>query len=126
MEVVTAQMVTSALSKALDAAAGEAGRRSLAALASIVVKWKARSGNGAAKELPAVDESLKPERIPGLAQVLAAAASADPAFAAELADWQRGAVITVTGAGNVTGTVSGTVDGSVVQARDISGPVTFN
>ncbi|WP_194892505.1 hypothetical protein [Catenulispora pinisilvae] len=128
MEIVTAQMLAGALSKALDAAGGEAGRRSLAGLAWIVGKWKTRSGGEAGEALPALDGPLNPEQIPGLAQALAAAAAADPTLAAELADWHRAAVVTVTvtGAGDVTGTVSGTVDGSVVQARDIAGPVTFN
>ncbi|MBS2533647.1 hypothetical protein KGQ20_12785 [Catenulispora sp. NF23] len=126
MEIVTAQMLAGALSKALDAAGGEAGRRSLAGLAWIVGKWKTRSGGEAGEALPALDSPLQPEQVPGLAQALAAAAAADPTLAAELADWHRAAVVTVTGAGDVTGTVSGTVDGSVVQARDIAGPVTFN
>lgn len=125
MEIVTAQMLTAALSKALDGAGGEAGRRSLAALAWIVGKWKARSGSEFGEVLPALDSPMAPEQIAGLAQILAAAAAADSALAAELADWRRGAVITVTGAGDVSGTVSGTVDGPVVQARDVSGPITF-
>jgi hypothetical protein len=125
MEIVTAQMLSGALSKALDGVGGEAGQRSLAALAWIVGKWKGRSGGEFGTMVPALDSSLAPEQIAGLARILAAAAAADAALAAELADWRRGTVITVTGAGDVSSTVSGTVDGSIVQARDISGPITF-
>lgn len=129
MEIVTAQMLAGALSKALDAAAGEAGKRSLEALSRIVGRWRSRSGGETGKAeveaVPDLENPLEPEQIPHLARLLAAAAGTDPALAAELIDWHHGAVITVTGAGNVSATVSGTVDGPVVQARDISGPVTF-
>ena len=126
MEIVTAQMLAGALSKALDAAGGEAGRRSVAVLARIVGKWKSRSGSEAGEAVPALDDPLKPEQIPGLARALAAAAAADPVLAGELADWHRGTVVTVTGAGDVSASVSGTVDGNVVQARDVTGGITFN
>ncbi|MFC0533163.1 hypothetical protein [Phytohabitans kaempferiae] len=65
--------------------------------------------------------------IERLARALAAAARDDPAFAADLARlWPavRAATIAASG-GGVVNQVSGTVSGAVVQARDVSGGITF-
>jgi len=68
-----------------------------------------------------------PEQISGLAERLARLAADDPELAADLGAWHATTIATVavTGAGDVTNTVTGTVYGNVVQARDVSGPITF-
>lgn len=125
MEIVTAQMLTGALAKALDAAAGEVGRQSWAALLRIVKQRRGRSKDGEQDDLPEVKSSTDVEGIARLAGSLEAAAAADPMFAAELAEWHRSAVTAMQWIGTTHSELSG-VAGNVVQARDVSGGLHFH
>lgn len=62
----------------------------------------------------------------GLARLLVGRAEVDPPFAAALGDWFTGAdrLVREHDTGNVN-IVSGTVHGPIVQARDITGPISF-
>lgn len=119
------QMLAGAVSKVLDTAAGEAGRQSWAALVRIAKKWRARSGAGE-ESLRELENPPDAAGIDALAKSLETAAASDPALAYEFANWHHSVTVVVSGAGDVSSTVSGTIHGPVVQARDVSGPITFN
>lgn len=125
--LITVPMLTSALAKVLDTAAGEAGTAAWAALAAIIGRHRKRVAPDA--DLPVVAPG-SPDEAEALAAALAGSATFDPALAAELRDWQAAVELNVsirvqTGAGQVGNAISGTVHGSVVQARDVTGPITF-
>lgn len=129
--VITAQMLVGALTKALDSAAGEAGKRGWAGLVELIKRRRARSQGAEGESDGPVGSGDTPDApdsasdVGRLAEWLAAQAEGDPRFARELLDWHKTVITTVSGQGDVNNSVSGTVSGSVVQARDISGPITF-
>lgn len=138
--VITAQMLAGALTKALDAAAGEAGRRGWAALVELIKRRRAARSQSADDRAQGSDDQAEgagdqgqeaveaphsASEVGRLADWLAAQAEGDPQFARELLDWHKTVITIVSGQGDANNSVSGTVSGSVVQARDISGPITF-
>jgi hypothetical protein len=126
--LITAPMLVSALTKLLDSAGTEAGKRAWGALARILARSRAkRLTRGEAHETESVasEPPTSPEAIAALADGIARMAAADPELAHALRTWHSSVTAISTGAGGVSNTVSGTTHGSVVQGRDISGPITF-
>ncbi|MCX4098122.1 hypothetical protein [Nocardia sp. alder85J] len=111
--------MTDALHKILDSAAGEAGKRAWEALATLLGRH--RSEPDATEEPVPVPET--DSEIEDLANRLARIAAADPAAAERLRAWLDG--IDGDPPGTTHNTISGTVQGHAIQARDISGPITF-
>lgn len=109
--ILTPAILTTALTKLVGTAAGEAGTMAWDALKGLITRHR-----GTAPEQPTT-----PEAVAKLAEQLAADAAANPAFAQELNAWQ----MSVNGSDNVVNTVTGNV-GKLVQGRDFSAPITFN
>lgn len=133
---MTVDTALALVSAAAGGAATEAGRHAWESLAALArrVTGGAEPGNGDAGPADPGDE----EAVRVLTARLAEHARADAGFAAELCDWAAAhhAVLTqfqtqfqdeVHGRGDVHNAVSegATVSGTVVQARDISGGITF-
>ncbi len=105
------------------AAAGEAGKGAwsgLLALARRAFK-RSHSAQNALEQAATGDHTAAAQT----AEHLIAQARLDPAVAEALRAWMTE---TLEHAGQVTNTISGEarIHGNVVQARDISGPITFN
>ena len=110
--ILTPTMITAALSKLFEGAASEAGKKSWDALKALIIRHR-----GKAPEQPATSAEAQ-----ALADDLAAAAQADPAFAQDLDAWHR----SIVGSGNVVNVVTGDV-GRLVQGRDFNGTtINFN
>ncbi|MFD7135302.1 hypothetical protein [Streptomyces sp. NPDC059894] len=117
--------------------AGAAGQQLWASLRALVrARPTSGEGRGTAgeprgeEELAALDEaSDDAARARELAGTLALRARQDPAFARALETWRHEAEALPelrTGAGDVSNEISGgTFHGTVVQARDINGPLHF-
>ena len=105
------------------AAAGEAGKGAWSGLLALARRAFKRSHPAQnALEQAATGDHAAAART---AEHLVAQAQLDPAIAEALRAWMAE---TIEQSGQVTNTVSGEarIRGNVVQARDISGPITFN
>jgi hypothetical protein len=108
--------------------AGEAGANAWNSLVSLV---RRTFGPGSEEDLEDLEDLVEDvpdaSSVETLARQLAARALTDNAFADALRSWAVSALPVSGGEGSVTNTVSGEarVDGGLVQARDISGPITF-
>lgn len=109
--IITPALLTTALSKMVNAAATDLGANAWSALKTLIAKHRGTTPN----------QPDTPEAAAALAEQLASDAATNPGLARDLATWQK----TVTGDGNVTNIVTGSVR-NVVQARDVSSPITFN
>lgn len=122
-------MVAVATAVATKTAEGltEAGRAAFGKLVRLVRSRLAAEPDGA-RALESADRDPGGEReVERLAAALSAVAERDPAFAAEVARlWSqaRDGVVAATH-GGIVNQMSGTVGGAVVQARDVSGGITF-
>lgn len=123
---ITVTALAALITQLASGAAGEAGK---AAFTSLVELVRRRFG----REPVAVDAEAVAERPKSegrglvLAESLDEAQAADPEFAGQLRDWIQDGRRAADGAGsdNVHNEISGEVRGSVVQARDITGNITF-
>ncbi|MEZ0115434.1 hypothetical protein ABH920_009473 [Catenulispora sp. EB89] len=123
--IITVPMLVSALTKALDSAAGEAGKKAWSALSTLLTKHRRQTPNEAdAAAAPLLRPD--PRDIEPFAQHLATLAVADPALAQSLHDWAAETARTFGSSENTVNTLSGTVHGNVVQAGNISGSVSFS
>jgi hypothetical protein len=122
VDVLTGPLLVSCLTKVVDSAAGEVGKSLWSALTSLLARLRGRSSDAAED----VDEKVPAggSEITQLARRLLESAADDAEFAAGLHAWT--ADVQQRYPGGVTNTVSGSVDGNVVQAHDISAPITFN
>jgi hypothetical protein len=122
--IITVPMLVSALTKALDSAAGEAGKKAWSALSALLTKHRRQdSGEADAQAAPLLRADVRD--IEAFAQHLATLAATDPALTQSLHDWAAETTVTCAGSDNTVNTISGTVHGNVVQARDVSGSVNF-
>ncbi|MBR7828170.1 hypothetical protein KDK95_17770 [Actinospica sp. MGRD01-02] len=111
-----ATLVLSSVNTAANAASQEAGKQLWQGLVALVRRAR-REPNA----------EVEPAHAQALAAILVTTASRDPQFAADLRSWiEQAAQLTPT-SGDTSNSISGDarVAGNVVQARDISGPVTF-
>ncbi len=129
VDLLTAPALAGLLTRLLGDVAGEAGKQTWAALARLVRRVFHRDAQPVTA-LEAVEE--RPEdgaRTRTLAEVLVGEAERNPRFARQLREWCAEAehAVSVSGAHNVANVISGQaqVHGPVVQARDVSGPITF-
>ena len=107
---------------------GEVGRQSWASLSALVRRPFTRSDiRSGEDELAALEENPgDTDRARALGMVLTARADADTAFRTALESWVEQARLIRTGDGEVHNEISGGAQyGPVVQARDISGGLTF-
>jgi hypothetical protein len=120
--IITVPMLVGALTKALDSAAGEAGKKAWSALAALMAKRR----NGSGSEADPAPPLLRPDTrdIEPFAEHLAALAAADPAFADGLRAWADNTSVTCEIADSTVNIISGAVHGNVVQGGNMSG--TFN
>ncbi|GGO91018.1 hypothetical protein [Wenjunlia tyrosinilytica] len=126
MEPVSTALVAAAITAAATSAGSEAGRGvwgSFTALSHRVL------GRGEAGE-PRVSPDDSAERLAALADLLVERARRDEEFAADLARWLADAgrpAESAGQAGDVRNTVSegAHIGGNVVQARDITGGISF-
>ena len=90
-----------------------------------LVRRKFRTRKQALAALEAADGAAKDSpQVIALAEELATAEAYDPRFSEQLrAQWA--AVQGQASGGSVANSISGTVTGNVVQARDITGDITF-
>lgn len=114
-----------------EGTAGAAGRQLWTSLREMVGRSVARQGTEDDEgELEAFlgvrgDSAEREPRARELAAALALRAQQDQDFAHALTIWRRNAE-RATGSGDVSNVISGgTVHRNVIQARDISGPITF-
>lgn len=118
---------------------GELGRQSWASLSALVRRPFNRSGRGDDEgvapavstgegELAALEESPgDAARAHALSTALAVRSAVDPGFGTALHGWAEQARLVRTGDGEVHNEISGgTQHGPVLQARDVSGGLTFN
>ncbi|AHI00505.1 hypothetical protein GCM10010174_64080 [Kutzneria viridogrisea] len=107
------------------------------AVAALVKRVRAKFGKGTAEEdvLEAALESPDNEKaVQRLANRLAEAERSDPEFGGELRELWETAKVEITlaqntqvaSSGGVNNSITGTVHGKVVQARDITGGITFH
>lgn len=123
MDIAVLAQVLTALAQG---AGGEAGKRAWAALEALAARFCGHRGNvmSAVREAGPGD-GTNPGRLGGLAALLDEQARVDPGFAAELDHWlTRARDLPATAEGAVN-TISGKVSGQVVQARDVSGGISF-
>jgi Tfp pilus assembly protein PilV len=109
-------LVLSSVNTAANAASQEAGKQVWQGLVALVRR---------ARRQP--EAEVKPAHAEALAATLLEATERDPQFAADLRDWIE-QVARFSGASEDTSNAiagGARVAGNVVQARDISGPVTF-
>ncbi len=118
--IITGPLLVGALHKVLDSTAGEAGKRAWDALAGLIARHRpgSRKEEALGEKVPETDAEIE-----ALVRRILDAVSTNPQLAKELRAWQ--AEVDTTLPSSVSNTVSGTVQGNVVQARDISGPITF-
>ncbi|WP_216900294.1 hypothetical protein [Nocardia alni] len=118
--IVTGPLLVGALHKVLDSAAGEAGKRAWDALTGLITRYRSRSQEkeGLGETVPETDAEIE-----ALVRRILDIVATNPQLAAELRSWQ--AEVDTALPSTVSNTVSGNVQGNVVQARDISGPITF-
>lgn len=122
-------MIAVATALAAKAAEGlsEAGRAAFGKLVRLVRSRLAAEPDGTRALESAERDPGGEQAVERLAAALAAAAERDPEFATEVARlWSvvRDGVAAATHGGTVN-QLSGTVGGAVVQARDVSGGITF-
>ncbi|MGI5215851.1 hypothetical protein [Plantactinospora sp. CA-290183] len=120
--------VAAALATKVAEGMSEGGRAAFAAL-SRLVRRKLRGDPDAERTLDdALAHSDDQVRAGRLAVLLADVAARDPGFAEELGElWRevRDERVAVVGADNVVNQVTGAVTGTVVQARDVTGGISF-
>jgi hypothetical protein len=120
MDAISVDALTALI---LQAAAGEAGKNTWAGLLALARRAFKRSqaAQGALEQAASGDQQAATQA----AEHLVAQSRLDPAVGEALRAWMTHALAQV---GQVTNVVSGEarVRGSVVQARDIQGPVTFH
>ncbi|MCM3923851.1 hypothetical protein ND748_19530 [Frankia sp. AiPs1] len=111
------------MSAVLAGTTSEAGGAVWRALVGLV---RRSFGAGPLQERIVRDE-LDSADVDFLAQALADRADSDPAFAAALRRWSAQATAVAGGNDSVTNQIGGdaVIEGDVIQARDISGPITF-
>jgi hypothetical protein len=111
----------------LTAVATSLATKTAAGLYDLVKKAFSRHPKAEAALVVAEDAPPESPQVAVLAQTLADVEKADPAFGVALrAEWAKVSTTTQTADhGGVTNQISGTVTGNVVQARDITGGVTF-
>lgn len=124
--IITAPMLVSALSKLLDSAAGEAGKQAWTALKGVLDRHRSTRETLDADPAGTAPTTAPqtPEQVSALADTLARLAGTDPSLAADLAAWHTS--VSGTGSGDAVNTVTGTVHGNVLQARDVSGGISFH
>ncbi|WP_234383192.1 hypothetical protein [Streptomyces dysideae] len=109
--------------------AGAAGQQIWASLRDLVARRRRGEAAGDEGELEVPAEPPRSEeRAHQLAEVLNERAEQDPDFARALDIWRRRASAEAgirTGPGEVRNVISGGTQSTVVQARDINGPLTF-
>ena len=110
-------LVLSSVNTAANAASQEAGKQLWQGLVALV----RRAGRPPEAE-------VKPSHAEALAATLLETAGHDPQFAADLRSWIEQVVLFGGASEDTSNTIAGSarVAGNVVQARDISGPVTFH
>jgi hypothetical protein len=108
--------------------AGAAASRGASAFRSLVslVRRKFGTGSAAAASLDAAQAEPDDEKVAALGEALETAARDDPEFAERLKSlWGQVQNELRADRGGVVNEVSGTVGGHAVQARDITGGVSF-
>lgn len=121
--IITVPMLVSALTKALDSAAGEAGKKAWSALAALLAKHRRKTSGEADPAGPLLRPDVRD--IEPFAQHLATLAATDDELAEGLHDWASTTSATCIGTVNTMNSISGTVHGNAVQAGNISGSVNF-
>ncbi|KUO16915.1 hypothetical protein AQJ91_33385 [Streptomyces dysideae] len=125
MEPITAGLLVALAS----GTAGAAGQQIWASLRDLVARRRRGEAAGDEGELEVPAEPPRSEeRAHQLAEVLNERAEQDPDFARALDIWRRRASAEAgirTGPGEVRNVISGGTQSTVVQARDINGPLTF-
>jgi hypothetical protein len=123
-QLLTAIALTLATKTAEGLAAG--GRAAFEALARVVRRRFEGRASAQAALAEAGTDSTKDARIEILRQELAQAIADDPDFEAELRErWRALSPHLNAGGNSVINSVSGTVEGNVVQARDVTGGISF-
>ena len=119
MEAALAALVLGCVKSAVGSASQDAGKQAWQSLVALIRK--------ARRQPDAVVEPTETE-AETLATTLVEAAEQDPEFAAELRGWVELVGTIAGGNDNVTNTISdgAHIKGNVVQARDISGSITFD
>lgn len=117
MDPALTTLVLSSVNTAASAASQEAGKHVWQVLGALVRR---------ARRQP--DAVVEPGDAPAVAATLVAAAEGDPGFAAELRSWLELVERLADRIGAVTNTIGdgARITGNVVQARDITGPITFH
>jgi hypothetical protein len=127
VEPITAAVLATAVVPLVTGVAGEAGKQAWTSLANLV----RRTFKGDSAPVRAIAEleaaPTDQARIDAAAAALAQEAGHDAGFAVQLASWLDTAREVSFADHRVTNIVAGEahVQGPVVQARDISGPITF-
>jgi hypothetical protein len=122
MDIVSTSALAGVVSQVLGGTAGEAGKQAWDGLVTLVRRLRPGTGTETALATAVSGDNAGIART---SQALVDAAAADPVFAAALDGWYR-QTVTLVG-GDVTNVISGNarIGGNVIQARDISGPITF-
>ncbi|MCE0537769.1 hypothetical protein LWF15_19945 [Kineosporia rhizophila] len=121
LEVLNPEQALPLLQGLANGALGEAGRQAWQALGQLIRGKRPAAEDGASTEV-ALPEGAE---LPSLVDHLNTWAAQDPSFAAALHSWWQNTAPLRVSQDSVTNTVDGTVSGHVVQARDISGGISF-
>jgi hypothetical protein len=122
MDVISAEALAAAVGAAANSAASEAGRQ---AWESLLTLWRRFRGTQAVE---LVEDPGDPEQVQALTGRVIEEHRRNSAFASELTQWaQRFSLTVENDRSSSHNTVSGNaqVNGTVIQARDISGPINF-
>ena len=118
--------IAAALAGKTAAAAASGGAAALRALVDLVKKKFDRDPEAADALRAAQSEPDRHDRVETLSVALSRAAQDDPEFAQRMLTlWNRATNELRADHGSVVNQISGTVSGHVVQARDITGGVSF-
>jgi hypothetical protein len=122
MEPVSTALVVAAITAAASSAGNEAGRGVWGALTALSRRLARRDA-----PQPDTRPDDDPAQLAALADLLVERARADAEFAADLARWLADARCLPAPGEQVHNVISGSaqVSGPVVQAGNISGPITF-
>lgn len=130
MDPLTTPVVLTALKAALDSASGEAGRQAWHGFTELVRRAFGRDETGGEGGVSADGlATIDPAQAESLAATVVQTAQRDPDFASALHSWLEQANLLAVRLENdaVTNTIGdrAKISGNVIQARDITGPVTF-
>lgn len=126
MDPITTSALAAVLLKVLDGASGEAGRQVWTKFTDTVQRAFGRRSEPAEATRELAANPGDEDRAEVLAGTLLAEAERDEELRAELGEWFAEAR-RVTGEGDVTNVIGGNaqIHGNAIQARDISGDITF-